>query len=268
MSMSLNKLNITRRHLASSPIPVNVGPNVLLQIVSPTGRNPEWSASTVFFKAKGSEGDQACPLPPSLPPSPLSAFLLCFFSASSPLYPSLLFCFTLPFHLPVLLALLTLLAFSFFLFPFKYVPFKDLHPLGHMCPFLFSCQMWWKDEKNLGEERGKNQFSLHHWECQRGGASRDEQGLGKVTRRMVPSIHLAKYHSLPSHPNLRTARIVSTKQTEKGKVIYFFYCRDEFAAGISIFSFEIRLIGLCSQPPEVVNIFSWVCGNRSLARGS
>lgn len=201
--------------------------------------------------------------PPSLSSLSLSTLLFLHFLPPTPQPPLLL-------HSPISSSCSPCFAYSpcFFLVPFKYVPFKDLHPLGHMCPFLFSCQMWWKDEKNLGEERGKNQFSLRHWECQCGGASTDEQGLGKGMRRMVPSIHLAKYHSLPSHLNLRTARIVPTKQTKKVKVIYFLYCRDELAAGISIFSFAIRLTWLRSQPPEVVNIFSWVCGNRSLARGS
>ena len=165
-------------------------------------------ASIVFFKAKGSEGHQASLLPPSSP----CALPLCLSStshsyppppASSPASPisfSYSPCFSL------------LSEFSPFSFDNMYLS-KISIPSGMR---THSCSHYKFDGKKkiIWEKQGEggNHFLFHHWECQRGGASTDGQSLGKVLWRNVPSIHLAKYHSLASHVNLRMGHIVSTKQ--------------------------------------------------------
>lgn len=150
-----------------------------------------WSRR-VFAKTKGSEVQPS----PLLPPSPSSAFLLSdfFLHLPSPSFPSS--SASSLSHLP------SPRSPSFLLIPFKYTPFNDV--LGRMYPFLFIYQYLTEGREEFREEVEKNQYLLCHWECQRVGAYTDEQGLGKVVRRMVPSTNLAKRHSLPTHANLKT----------------------------------------------------------------
>lgn len=254
----LNKLNTTFGQFTSmyESLINQLSPNGLLWILSRTGRSPAQSASMVFVRQKGRRvTSPSLPrLPPpfcSLPFSRLPLLVLTPASSSASLS-----------QVVVLVSLASPFSFQICIFQRSPSPGTQIPILVHISNLMEIREVFSRDGE--GNQSCYVTESVSAWRWLR------RQGLGKVVRRMVPPIRLAKYHSLPSHVNLKTEHIISTKQMEKRKVKvrYLFYCRYEFAARISFLSFEVRLIWLRSQPPEVVSTFSWVGGNLSLAHGS